>query len=79
MPREALKTSASKPGAIVVPSSTESAFRARDDFLRVRDVGRGDLVHHFGGGVAEHALGAHVEDLDHALRVGSRCSRSWRC
>ena len=29
-----------------------------------------DLVHHVGGRVAQHALGADVEDLDDALRVG---------
>ena len=43
---------------------------ARDQFLRVRDVGRGDLVDHVLRGVAEHPLGADVEDLDHALFVG---------
>ena len=55
---------------IGVPSSALSALRARDDFLRVGNVGRGDLVHHVGGGVAQHALGTDVEDLDDALRVG---------
>ena len=43
---------------------------ARDHFLRIGDVGRRDLVHHFGGRVAQHPLGADVEDLDDALRVG---------
>ena len=43
---------------------------ARDDFLRIGDVGRRDLVHHLGGGVAQHPLGADVEDLDDALGVG---------
>ena len=43
---------------------------ARDHFLRIGDVGRRDLVHHLGGGVAEHPLGADVEDLDDALGVG---------
>ena len=43
---------------------------ARDQFLRVGNVGRRDLVHHVGGGVAEHPLGADVEDLDDALGVG---------
>ena len=42
---------------------------ARDHFLRIGNVGRRDLVHHFGGGVAQHPLGADVEDLDDALRV----------
>ncbi len=45
-------------------------FGARDHFLRIGNVGRCDLVHHFGGRVAQHALGADVEDLDHALGVG---------
>ena len=43
---------------------------ARDHFLRIGNVGRRDLVHHVGGRVAQHALGADVEDLDDALRVG---------
>ena len=29
-----------------------------------------DLVHHVGGRVAQHALGADIEDLNDALRVG---------
>ena len=43
---------------------------ARDHFLRIGNVGRRDLVHHFGGRVAQHPLGADVEDLNDALRVG---------
>ena len=43
---------------------------ARDHLLRIGNVGRRDLVHHFGGRVAQHPLGADVEDLDDALRVG---------
>ncbi len=43
---------------------------ARDHFLRIGDVGRRDLVHHLGGRVAQHPLGADVEDLDDALGVG---------
>ena len=43
---------------------------ARDHFLRIGNIGRRDLVHHFGGRVAQHPLGADVEDLDDALRVG---------
>ena len=43
---------------------------ARDQFLRIGNVGRRDLVHHVGGRVAEHALGADVEDLNDALGVG---------
>ena len=70
IPREALKTRASKPGVIGGPELRAQRSGARDHFLRVGDVGRGDLVHHFGGGVAEHFLGADVENLDHALGVG---------
>ena len=43
---------------------------AGDHFLRIGDVGRRDLVDHLGGGVAQHPLGADVEDLDDALWVG---------
>ena len=43
---------------------------ARDHFLRIGDVGRGDLVDDVGGGVAQHALGADVEELNDALLVG---------
>ena len=42
----------------------------RDHFQRIGDVRRRDLVHHLLGGVTQHALGADVEDLDDALRVG---------
>jgi hypothetical protein len=57
MPREALNTRASKPGVMGVPSSTLSAFGARDQLLRIGDVGGRDLVHHVGRRVAQHALG----------------------
>ncbi len=43
---------------------------ARDHFPRIGNIGRRNLVHHFGGGVAQHALGADVEYLDDAFRVG---------
>jgi hypothetical protein len=43
---------------------------ASDQFLRIRDIGWGDLVHHVGGRVAQHALGADIEDLNDALLVG---------
>ena len=45
-------------------------LRARDQLLRIGDVGRGDPVHHLRGRVAQHPLGADVEDLDDALGVG---------
>ncbi|MHB0888842.1 hypothetical protein [Acidithiobacillus sp.] len=38
--------------------------------LRIGNIGRGDLVHHFGRRVAQHALGADVEQLNGALLVG---------
>ena len=43
---------------------------AGNDLLRIGYVGRSDLVHDIRGDVAQHALGADVENLDHALRVG---------
>ena len=70
IPRDALNTRASKPGVIVVPGSTLSAAARAISFLRIGDVGWRELVHHFGRRVAEHPLGADVEDLDDALRVG---------
>ena len=70
IPREALKTRASKPGVIGVPSSTLSALARAISFLRIGNIGRRDLVHHFGGRVAKHPLGADVEDLNDTLRVG---------
>ena len=70
MPREALNTSASKPGRDRRPELDAQRLGARDHFLRIGDVGRRDLVHHLGGRVAEHPLGADVEDLDDALGVG---------
>src|SRR5665213_2293545 len=42
----------------------------RDQLLRIGNVSRRDLVHHFGSRVAKHPLGADVEDLDDTLRVG---------
>src|SRR3984893_128978 len=35
-------------------------FGARDQLLRIGNVGRRDLVHHFGGRVAEHPVGAAI-------------------
>src|ERR1700688_4666848 len=68
MPREALKTKASKPGVIGVESSTQG-LGPRDHFLRIGNIGRRDLVHDVDGRVAQHAFRADVEDLDDALRV----------
>ena len=45
-------------------------FGARDQLLRIGNIGRRDLVHHVGGRVAKHPLGADVEDLNDTLRVG---------
>ncbi len=52
------------------PELEAQRFGARDQFLRIGNIGRGDLVHHFGGRVAQHPFGADVEDLDDAFRVG---------
>ena len=70
IPREALKTSASKPGRDRGAELDAERLGARDHFLRIGDIGGRDLVHHLGGRVAEHPLGADIEDLDDALRVG---------
>jgi hypothetical protein len=43
---------------------------AGDEFKFIGEVGGGDLVDDFGGGVAEHVFGADVEDLDDAVGVG---------
>ena len=43
---------------------------ARNQFQRIGYVGRRDLVYHFGGRVAQHTLGADIEDLNDALGVG---------
>ena len=42
---------------------------AGNQLLRIGDIGWRDLVQHFGGRVAQHALGANVEDLDDTLGV----------
>ena len=70
IPRAALKTSASNPGAIGVAEFDAQRAGARDHFLRIGNVGRRDLVDDFGGRVAQHPLGADVEDPDDAFRVG---------
>ncbi len=41
-----------------------------DDFARIGDIGGSDLVEDIGGGVAEHPLGPHVEDLNDPAFVG---------
>ena len=70
MPRYALKTSASKPGVIVVPSSALKAF-ARAMTSCGSEMSAGVILFdHLGGRVAEHALGPDVEDLNDALLVG---------
>ena len=70
MPREALNTNASKPGVIGVAEFDAQCLGARDHFLRIGNVGRGDLVQDVGGRVAQHALGADIEYLNDALLVG---------
>src|SRR5690606_1433574 len=44
--------------------------RALDELAPVRNVGRRDPVHHLSSGVAEHALGADIENLDDAVCIG---------
>src|SRR6185295_964554 len=45
-------------------------FGASDHFLRVGNIGRRYLVHHFGGRIAQHSFGADVEDLNHTFFIG---------
>ncbi len=45
-------------------------LRPRHHFLRVMDVAGADLVDDFGGQVAQHALGADIEQLNDAFFVG---------
>jgi len=70
IPREALNTNASKAGRDRGSEFEAQRFGTRNHFIRIGNVGRRDLVHHFGGRIAQHALGADIEDLDDALRVG---------
>src|ERR1700730_4719276 len=69
IPREALNTRASKPGVMGGASSTLSSLAPGISSCG-SEVGRRDLVHHIGSGVAQHPLGADVEDLSDTLRVG---------
>ncbi len=69
MPREALNTSASKPGAIWVSNSSPKAG-ARAISAWGAKYRWGDFVYHLKPGVAKHAFSPHVEDLDHAFSVG---------
>ena len=70
MPRDALNTSASNPGVMVVPNSTLSA-RARTISSCGSEMSAGVIRFMTSSAtVAEHALGADVEDLDDAFRVG---------
>src|SRR5665213_3636945 len=48
---------------------TDTTAGNRLPSLRIGDVGRRDLVHHFGGRVAQHPLRPDVEDLNDAIRV----------
>src|SRR5665213_2266216 len=70
MPRDALKTRASKPGVIGVDSSRLRAW-ARAITSRGSEISAGgDLVYHLNRGVAQHSFGADVEQLNDALLVG---------
>ena len=44
---------------------------AGDDFLRIGNISWSNLIHHFGGSVTQHALGADVKDLNDSFSVGS--------
>ncbi len=69
MPREALNTKASNPGAIGVPSSTLNAL-ARAITSCGSEMSAGVILFITScGRVAQHALGADVEDLNDALGV----------
>ena len=70
IPRAALKTRASNPGAIGDAEFEAQRGGARDHFLAVVKIGGRDPVDHLSGRIAQHPLGADVEDLDDALRVG---------
>ena len=69
MPREALKTSASKPGggggAELEANPPVGAIPSCGSEMSAGVI----LFSHFGGRVAQHALGADVEDLNDALLV----------
>ena len=41
----------------------------RDQFLRIGDIGRRDLVDDIQRRIAQHALGADIENLDHAFFI----------
>ena len=49
---------------------TAERLGAGDDLQGIRDIRRGDPVHHVGSGVTQHAFRADVEDLDDTFRVG---------
>ena len=51
------------------PELNGQGLGTRDNLLRIGDVGRSDGVQHLGGRIAQHALGADVEDLNDALGV----------
>nr|WP_168202807.1 MULTISPECIES: hypothetical protein [unclassified Tardiphaga] len=70
IPREALNTRGLEARRDRGCELDAERLGAGDQFLRIRNVGRRNLVHHVGGGIAEHPLGADVEDLDDALGVG---------
>jgi hypothetical protein len=69
-PAEALKVNASKPGAIGSCQLEAQGQCPRLHFLRIMDVARVDLVHDLAGVIAQHALGADIEQLDDAFLVG---------
>src|SRR5476649_304074 len=69
IPREALKTRASKPGVMVVASSALNAV-ARATTSCGSEMSAGVILFITSAAVYQHPLGADVEDLDDALGVG---------
>ena len=51
------------------------SFRTGDHFRRIRNIGRRDLVHHIGSGIAEHALSTDVENLNDTFGVGGNARK----
>ena len=65
-----LKDQRVKPGRNKRPQFRAEGFCARDHFLCIGNIRRGDFIDHFRRRVAEHPLRADVEDLNHAVGIG---------
>ena len=70
IPRDALNASASKPGVMLVPSSSLNDCARASHFLRIVNVAGTESVDDVGRQISEHPLGADVEQLDDAAFVG---------